>query len=275
MPGKRHELVTELVEHAHDMLTALIAEQTGTVIPTYDKVLPGKESVTLRNPSQFFADGTRVFLENSIPKLAVVIEMQHRPEKKKLIDWPLFLMATRACYEGCPTFVVVVTVSTKTAVWAREAIDCGGGSVQPLVICLEELDSDADLGSAMLCAFIDGDRTKELEDLAEALADISEDLAKRYAGILLDGLQGEAFKTWRRIMERSKIGYQNDYAKELLAEGKLEGEARSILRVLASRGIDVPDRLSRKILACQDPSLLEHWLDNVAVTDDIERLFSE
>jgi hypothetical protein len=69
--------------------------------------------------------------------------------------------------------------------------------------------------------------------------------------------------------------YKHSYAQELLAKGEVAGEAKSILVVLAARGMEVPERAQRKILACKDQAQLEHWLRQAAVSDDLERLFSE
>jgi hypothetical protein len=278
--GSRHEHVLELVEQVPGLLESLIELNTGKEVPEYDSVDSAGESATIREPIEVFADSVRVFRKNGRPRLAVIVEMQHRPSKKKLFDWPHFLFGFRVEH-GCPTVLVVLTVSAKTAEWAREPIDGGLGQslVRPIVICLDELEPQSDLGLNLLFAFADRSSQDNLEHLADALATIPADQAKRYADILLGGLRGDAADTWRELMKRNYQMYQNEYAQELLArgreEGQTQGEARSILRVLAARGIAVPDRISRKILACQDQSQLDHWLDQAAVTDDIERLFSE
>lgn len=280
-PGKRHELITELVEQSPTLLAGLIEEESGEPVPDFDKVWAGKESANIRYPQEFRSDAVRVFFQDSIPKLAVIVEMQHRPEKKKGIDWPHFLFATRAVYGGCPTFMVVITVSRKTAAWAREPIDGGGGMavMRPIVVCLDEREPSDDLAAVLLGMFAENATTEGLRALAEALATIPEEPAKQYADILLAWLQGKAFETWRDLMKYSDIRYQNAYADELRAEGRAEGRAEeaaeAILRILAKRGIVVSERAQRKIRACKDQSQLDHWLDESVVTDDVERLFSE
>ncbi|MCD0442254.1 hypothetical protein LO763_01265 [Glycomyces sp. A-F 0318] len=246
-------------------------------MPDYDAVKSGREAHNLNRPTELFVDAVRVFCQGETPQLAAVVEMQHREVEKKLFDWPHFLFAARVEH-GCPTILVVLTVSVKTAEWARRPIDGGLGQslVRPVVICLEELEPDSDIGVSILRAFTDNVTENDLRQLSAALADLPADLARQYAGIVSTGLQGtENFTTWRDLMALEDYVYQNDYARELIAKGELKGKAISILQVLAARDIEVPERVRKKILACQDQAQLEHWLAQAAVTDDIVRLFSE
>ena len=72
-PGKRHELVLELVERSPDLIADLIEQESGKQTPEFDKAWPGKESANIRYPVEFFADAVRVFYQRSTPTLAVVI----------------------------------------------------------------------------------------------------------------------------------------------------------------------------------------------------------
>lgn len=57
------------------------------------------------------------------------------------------------------------------------------------------------------------------------------------------------------------------------AEGKAEGEAESVLRVLAVRGIEVPDDVRARIRACADLRQLEVWLERAVGADRADDLF--
>jgi hypothetical protein len=53
--------------------------------------------------------------------------------------------------------------------------------------------------------------------------------------------------------------------EEALAKGKAEGLAKSILTVLAARGLPVSDALRARILRCTDLDMLDAWLRRAAV----------
>jgi hypothetical protein len=105
------------------------------------------------------------------------------------------------------------------------------------------------------------------------------------------------------VMERDE--YQSDFAKKLLAqgrvegraevwawaearavawakawvegwtEGRIEGAAHSLLIVLRARRIAVPDAVRERILAQKDLQRLEHWLDKAAVASSIAAVIDE
>jgi hypothetical protein len=57
------------------------------------------------------------------------------------------------------------------------------------------------------------------------------------------------------------------------AEGRTEGEARTILRVLAARGLQVPTKVRDQVLSCTDISQLETWADQAATAASVEEAF--
>jgi hypothetical protein len=279
--GNRHEYVLRLFRTDPGLLGTLIERTTGEEVPAFDRVVHGKEASHIDQPTEVFVDAVHVLYRGETPQLAVVVEMQHREVKKKLFDWPHFLFTARIEHQ-CPTVLVVVTVSAKTAAWARQPIYGGLGRsvVRPIVVCLDELETGIDLGTSLLFAVAEAATPNDLDQVANELADIPGDQALQYAEFLLTALQGTAaYETWRAIMLEDETLYKHAYAQELLAEGEKrgekKGEARMIVRALERRGFTVSDRLRRKILSCQDQSQLDHWFDRAMVTDDVERLFSE
>jgi hypothetical protein len=70
----------------------------------------------------------------------------------------------------------------------------------------------------------------------------------------------------------TKDRYMSDWARQQHAEGMAEGEARSIIAVLAARGIEVPDEVLAKITACTDLEQLEQWVQRAAVAERVEDL---
>jgi predicted transposase YdaD len=62
---------------------------------------------------------------------------------------------------------------------------------------------------------------------------------------------------YRNVFGRGKV--------EGKAEGQAEGEAKSILAVLAARGIPVSDAVRARVLACTDIATLDLWVRRAAV----------
>lgn len=48
--------------------------------------------------------------------------------------------------------------------------------------------------------------------------------------------------------------FKDEFVDRLLAEGEAKGEARTILRVLAARGLEVPAKVREQVLSCTDSS---------------------
>jgi hypothetical protein len=62
---------------------------------------------------------------------------------------------------------------------------------------------------------------------------------------------------------------RDTFVDRLLAEG----EARTILRVLAARGLEVSTKVSEQVLSCTDTSQLETWADRAATAVSVEEVF--
>jgi len=72
-------------------------------------------------------------------------------------------------------------------------------------------------------------------------------------------------------------GYKSTFARTLhaegLAEGLVEGEARAVLRVLASRGLELSGDSAERIRACRDQDQLDVWLDRALSVNSAEEIF--
>ena len=56
-------------------------------------------------------------------------------------------------------------------------------------------------------------------------------------------------------------------------EGKVEGEAEAVLRVLTARGLEVPDAVRERVLACRDEEQLDDWVVRSVAIESAEELF--
>jgi Uma2 family endonuclease len=63
---------------------------------------------------------------------------------------------------------------------------------------------------------------------------------------------------------RALLAKRNPVIEQAVAEGEARGEARSLLRFLEARGLDVPEELRARILACTDRERLDRWIGRAA-----------
>jgi hypothetical protein len=67
--------------------------------------------------------------------------------------------------------------------------------------------------------------------------------------------------------------FSDDFVDRFRAEGKAEGEAHIILRVLAARGFEVPTNTREQVLSCTDFGQLETWADRAVTATSVEEVF--
>ena len=69
--------------------------------------------------------------------------------------------------------------------------------------------------------------------------------------------------------------FQSPLAEEIRDEGRAEGRAGAILRVLDRRGIDVSDEDRERIASCDDLDMLDLWLDRAITATSASEVFME
>lgn len=268
----------ELIEQVPGLPKALIEQATGQDPPDHDEVQV--EEVWQYTFYTRGVDSLLLFRKEEEPRLAVILRMVHnRLDDHKSNFWPYLVSWIRATY-GCPTIFVALSESPDLAAWAREPIDWGVGSMTmwPVAVCLGEIEPGDDLGLGLLFGLSDRATTADLKRSADGLAALPFEQAERFAGIVDIGMRGDVAE-WRSITESA--GYNLDDGDhrwmrwKVYEAAKLRGMARGLLLVIKSRGFKPSDQVRTRILTTEDRRTIEHWLDQAAVTDDIERLFSE
>jgi hypothetical protein len=67
--------------------------------------------------------------------------------------------------------------------------------------------------------------------------------------------------------------YVSEHKRKAQAEGRAEGQAASVLRVLDQRGVEVDDASRQRIEACTDAEVLVSWLDRSLKATRVSELF--
>ncbi|GLZ10227.1 hypothetical protein Acsp04_04620 [Actinomadura sp. NBRC 104425] len=78
-------------------------------------------------------------------------------------------------------------------------------------------------------------------------------------------------------MKTASRWYSEDaqvWIAEGIAEGRIEGEAKSVLLILEARGITVTDEQRQRVLTCTDLQQLETWVRRAATISSADELFN-
>lgn len=266
----------------------------------FDLPIPESAKATLTScdlsecvPVEYRADAALLYGEGARPKLGVIAEVQLRPAKQKRFSWLAYVANLRARDE-CPVCLVVICPDRATARWAARPIETGhpGLTLTPLVIgpdntpvITDVAEAIGNIGLAAVSAITHSDDPRVnvmLATLAEALDSIDPALAQRYAEYVTVALTGDARKEMERLMASETYLYQGEYARTLIAKGKILGEARgeargeakSILRLLDFNDVAVSDEDREKIMATTDTDLLDKWLVRAQSVESIDELFA-
>ena len=282
MPGILHEAPLELLR-CNPQLAAVLLRGAGVAVPPGAAAAMAPSDLTASVPAELRADAVVVLSGAGGDRLAVVIEVQLRYDQAKCYSWPAYLTQVRSAHR-CPAVLLVICAAAATAARCRAPIATGhpGFVLIPLVIDSATVPVPGAPGTEMARPEL-----AVLAVLAGAL-DLGHDSARRLVLAALAGLDQARLKTYtvfvlnaasaaaRRELEAlmTTAAFKNAFVDRLLAEGKAEGEARVILRVLSARGLEVSAEMRQQVLSCADTSQLETWADRAATAtcaDDVFR----
>ena len=78
-----------------------------------------------------------------------------------------------------------------------------------------------------------------------------------------------AGETWRQMLTADPFFYRSPFSQQLRAEG----QARSVLRVLDTRGIAITTERRAEVENCIDAELLDAWLDRALTATTAAEVF--
>ena len=280
MPSISHEAPLELLR-GDPRLAAVLLRGLGVAIPGGAGAAMAPSDLTASVPTELRADAVVMLSGADGARLAVVVEIQLRYDSRKRFSWPSYLTQVRAAHR-CPAVLLVICLSTATATRCRTPIATGhpGFDLVPLVI--DPVTIPDPNGPAAATA---GPELAVLAVLTGAL-DLNQDSARRLVLASLANLDDSRLATYT-VLVRSAVSqsarqaledlmttkFRDTFVDRLLAEGEAKGEARTILRVLAARGLEVPAKVREQVLSCTDTSQLETWTDRAAIAVSVEEVF--
>ena len=239
------------------------------------------------------ADGSMVLKQGQEPIGSVVLEIQRQQDPDKRFSWPLYTAALHAKHRGqLKTYLLVIATNRSTARWAQQPIaTCQPHApFVPLVVGpddLQRLDSEetarADLPLAMLSAVLhindEGGEVDAGYALRAAEAVAGPDAVVWFYGLLRGIVDDQRLlllqemikmlNPWANFQPRTQ--WERESFSAGITEGEAKGEAKALLRILASRSLTVSDEQRRRIEQCTDTAQLERWIERAlsarSVTD--------
>ncbi|WP_446223020.1 hypothetical protein ACTWPB_25300 [Nocardia sp. IBHARD005] len=278
MPSAPHEVVIDLFQHQPALVAPLLTG-LGCELPEYETITTVPGDATVLAPTEYHADTVVAFHHDGRRVLAVVVEVQRRPDPDKRWSWPVYVASLRAKLR-CRTLLLVLCPDARTARWAAKPIDIGYGNPSvglcPIVLDPAGIPVVTDLQTAtalpelaVLSALAHSEHPEHRSiwlALLSALSTLGGDRAALYYDFILSTLPVAARTEWETLMAAGLQGYEyrSDFARTYFAEGEARGEARgeakSVLTVLDARGIAVPADVRDRILECGDFEQLQKWL---------------
>lgn len=300
MPSLEHAALVEMFRSRPELLPRLLME-LGVAVPSFEIVTVSEAALDQLTPTEFRADLV-VELRDRVsarPKLSAVLEVQLRPDDDKYYSWPAYLVLYRA-RQRCDTCVVVLTPDPAVAAWARRPIHIGPGNdlrvfvlgPAQIPIVTDPAVAAADPPLTVLSAMAHGDEPEHgltvLRLALDALGTFDKQDARVYLHLISRAL-GEPMRValarelmlhekfsdeeldlpdwWPAFWARQEARKARDRACEVRGEGK------ALVKILGARGIALTPEQLTKISECEDPALIESWLDRALTVATAAEIF--
>jgi hypothetical protein len=282
--------LSPIIFHGDDLLALLFHVD----VPPHATALVVESSLDQLIPVEFLADLVLELRDaNGALVLAIVLEVQREKDPDKEYSWPVYVTVLRA-KKRCPTMVLVVAPDAEVAAWAAQPIDLGLGlgTIRPVVLgpasvpeVTDPAVAERETELAVLSAVAHGNKPNGLavvQAALVALVRLDREHAAVYFQIIWNALREPMQRALEAlVMERQaegetkfppfvqRIFEQGIHEGEMKGrlEGELEGELKgrrdTLLRLLARVGITLTEDEIARVRACDDPALLDRWVDNV------------
>ncbi len=211
----------------------------------------------------------------------VVLEVQRRPDPDKPRAW-IQMVASVLGRHGARVVLVVLAFDEATARWARRSHDEGALLLRPVVLGPRDLPHLASVQAArehLLLAVLvalarsaeaaaRGSRTLSPEaeadvfHAAEAVTELADtQLRQRLASLIEGAAPAEIRARILELLEERGMRSLEIIREEGRAQGRAEGEASTLLKLLRLRGIVVDEATAGRILSTKDVATLDRWVE--------------
>jgi hypothetical protein len=278
MPTLEHGAIIEMFRENPSLAPHFLATVFHKEVPPHASARVADATLDQLIPIEFRADLVLELLDHAGKVvLAVVFEAQREKKPRKKYTWAVYLSVARAERE-CPAAVLVVAPDPEIASWAAETVDLGLGLsfVQPLVLGPATLPVTTDPAAAanevelaVLSAMAHGNGPEGLAVVTAALTALGR-LDQEHAAVYFQVVWNVLREPMQRaleaaVMERQKEGEVQfpPFAQRIFDRGRLDGLREALLRLMARAGLALTEDDRARIQACDDPTILDQWVENV------------
>jgi len=285
MVSMRHECLVDLFRNRPSLSAELLDEALHVSLPAYTEARLVSVDLTETQPAEFRADVVVLLLDGETAVRVLIVEVQLSSDEEKRFTWPAYLTIARRRYR-CPADLLIVAPDVSVAGWCAEPIEVGAAGfvlrpsvlrrdAVPVVTDPVEAENRPELG--VLSAMTYGE-TEAGVTIAEVVLPVVRRLDDERAKFYYDLVYAALGDAARQALEAKMVKgyqYQSDFAKKYVAQGRAEGRAESLLTALDVRGVFVPEDTRKRILAEQDPDLLQRWLKRAIVASSLAEILDE
>lgn len=282
-----HEAPIELCREHPEVVPVLLARYLHVELPAYSRVRFSDPNTRTVLPTGQRSDASIILEDDDRPVLGIILEPQGARDASKAFAWPRYLADLHAEI-GCDSYLVVLALNRSVATWAKRPIRTfqPGKGFEPYVLGPDELPRVRSVAEAReapwpsaLCALLHANDPEGEQDATRALQATKEAVGPDKAFWLYQLLRAIMSETQcERLQEIvmqhpdqfiPKTSFERNQARKFKAEGKAE----SVLRIFAARMIEVTDAERQRILAEQDGSTIDRWIDRAVTARTVSEIF--
>jgi hypothetical protein len=277
MPSIQHEAVVQIL-HRDPQLAAILLGLCGVELPSGSVPVVADSNLSDRDPTDLRSDNVLVF-EGTGGKVAVVAEVQKdRRDFGRIDSWPAYVCNARAEHK-CDTILLVIALTKRAARESARMIRTGhpGFDLTPLVRGPGTVPLSSDYGPQLVMLNI---LTGDL--------DLTSHDARMFALCVIAGAPAELRDGYTRVIraviprkardaleELMKTVLKDPFIDGYINQGRAQGEAQMLLRIMTARGIAVPEHFRLRVTECTDTAQLEAWFDRAITATTVDEIFSD
>ncbi|MFE9096574.1 hypothetical protein [Streptomyces sp. NPDC007264] len=236
---------------------------------------------------------TLLKMETAKGTFLLAIEAQGKKDPDKPGNWAYYLAHVYAKYR-LPPLLMVVCNDWSTAAWASRPVDIGPPewpalTVRPLVLGPDEVpvvrdpaEAAKDIQMAVLSVMVhsrDHNIGVILRALSVALKTLKvsdPEATMTYVELTAQGLgeKTRAAEIWRNLVAVDTSFFTSWLSEEIRDEGRAEGRAADVLRILERRGIPLSDADRDRVTSCKDLDTLARWFDRAITAASAAEVFA-
>jgi hypothetical protein len=289
MPSPAHETLVALLHERptliNDVLRCLGRREVAL------GMVAGDTALRIANPIEVRPD--LVLLGSNESLTWTILDVQLQIDAAKQRRWPV-AAAVLFDSRGVMGDVIVLTHDASVARWAAKVarVEGPGGTVlwlQPVVVLLTQKEVDTLLASgkaelAVMAVWAIHDQTgRRARDIARAAVatigaetdeGLRQEMLRAMISMLGDSLAKEIEELLMTPLQIKDSPVYTRIVNTLESRGEIRGEGRTLLRVLAKRGIVVDDTVRVRIETCTDVTQLDIWVDRASTATTLEAVFA-